>query len=222
MSNGHFFALALLKHEPVTAGVHSITKAARLVYEQAAGFSKWLMYGLSSKARGPFFLQPTSSAHMHQLVFRFVGGVKVEVERVDKQLQLFSDTLDEWLACQKDWMYLKTIFSAPDIQRQLPHEAKAFTAVDKQFKDVMRRTRERSNALQAATAPGKHDNSDTITVAVVFKRVERGMRCSQRFVSKAEQFDYSSPPPSDIVRSGCSHNGSNDDGFGCRDCWSCW
>ena len=93
---------------------------------------------------------------MGQVVFRFVGGVKSEVERIDKQLHLFSDTLDEWLACQKDWMYLKTIFSAPDIQRQLPHEAKAFTAVDKQFKDVMRRTRERSNAMQAATAPGKH------------------------------------------------------------------
>ena len=95
-------------------------------------------------------------------VHRFVGGVKNEVERVDRQLHLFSDTLDEWLACQKDWMYLKTIFSAPDIQRQLPHEAKAFVAVDKQFKDVMRRTRERSNAMQAATVPGSHYNSDPV------------------------------------------------------------
>lgn len=51
-------------------------------------------------------------------------------------------------------MYLKTIFTAPDIQRQLPHEAKAFTAVDKQFKDAMRRTKERTNAMQAATTPG--------------------------------------------------------------------
>lgn len=29
--------------------------------------------------------------------------------------------------------------SAPDIQRQLPVEAKAFLAVDKQLKDIMRR-----------------------------------------------------------------------------------
>lgn len=83
-----------------------------------------------------------------------MSGIRHEVERVDRQLHLFSDTLDEWTACQKDWIYLKTIFSASDIQRQLPHEAKAFTAVDKQFKDVMRRTNERSNAMQAATAPG--------------------------------------------------------------------
>ena len=99
---------------------------------------------------------------MGRVVFRFVSGVKNEVERVDRQLHLFSDTLDEWLACQKDWMYLKTIFSAPDIQRQLPHEAKAFVAVDKQFKDVMRRTRERSNAMQAATAPGTLYNTSAI------------------------------------------------------------
>ena len=85
---------------------------------------------------------------------RYVAGIRHEVERVDRQLHLFNDTLDEWLACQKDWMYLKSIFSAPDIQRQLPHEAKSFTAVDKQFKDTMRRTRERSNAMQAATVPG--------------------------------------------------------------------
>ena len=87
-------------------------------------------------------------------LFRFMSGIRHEVERLDRQLHLFSDTLDEWASCQKDWMYLKTIFSASDIQRQLPHEAKAFNAVDKQFKDVMRRTKERSNAMQAATAPG--------------------------------------------------------------------
>ncbi len=88
--------------------------------------------------------------------FRFMVGIRSEVERVDRQLHLFSDTLDEWLACQKDWMYLKTIFTAPDIQRQLPHEAKAFISVDKQFKEVMRRTKERTNAMQAATTPGHH------------------------------------------------------------------
>ena len=85
---------------------------------------------------------------------RFMGGIRSEVERVNRQLHLFSATLEEWLACQKDWMYLKTIFTAPDIQRQLPHEAKAFTGVDKQFKEVMRRTRQRTNAMQATTVPG--------------------------------------------------------------------
>jgi hypothetical protein len=39
--------------------------------------------------------------------------------------------------------------SAADIQRQLPTEAKLFSQVDKQFKDIMRRTKERPNAMQA-------------------------------------------------------------------------
>ena len=52
-----------------------------------------------------------------------------EVEKTEKQLRLFSDTLDEWMECQRQWLYLETIFSAADIQRQLPTEAKAFWQV---------------------------------------------------------------------------------------------
>jgi dynein heavy chain len=85
---------------------------------------------------------------------RFVTGIKGEVERVEKQLRLFSDTLDEWLECQRQWLYLETIFAAPDIQRQLPAEARVFNSVDKQFKDIMRRTRDRPGALLAGTLPG--------------------------------------------------------------------
>ena len=51
------------------------------------------------------------------------------MEKVEKNLRLFSDTLDEWLECQRQWLYLETIFGAADIQRQLPAEAKAFTQV---------------------------------------------------------------------------------------------
>ena len=45
---------------------------------------------------------------------------------------------DEWLECQRAWLYLESIFSAPDIQRQLPAEAKMFMTVDKSYKEIMR------------------------------------------------------------------------------------
>lgn len=67
---------------------------------------------------------------------------------IDFQLQ------DEWMTCQRNWLYLESIFSAPDIQRQLPAEAKMFLTVDKSWKEVMRKVHRLPNALRAATQPG--------------------------------------------------------------------
>ena len=62
---------------------------------------------------------------------------------------------DEWLNCQRSWLYLESIFSAPDIQRQLPSEAKMFMQVDKSYKDVMRKVNKVPLAIRAATQPGE-------------------------------------------------------------------
>jgi dynein heavy chain len=79
----------------------------------------------------------------NQFACRYVTGIRAEVERLEGQLKHFGKVLDQWCECQKQWMYLESIFSAPDIQRQLPNESKAFFAVDKQFKDIMKRTHDR-------------------------------------------------------------------------------
>jgi len=71
---------------------------------------------------------------------RFIQGVRDEVEVWDRKLALLSDTLDEWVQCMKQWQYLENIFSAEDIQRQLPAEASKFMTVDKRWKEVMLRT----------------------------------------------------------------------------------
>ena len=85
------------------------------------------------------------------------------VEDMQRSLGLFSETLDEWIECQRSWTYLESIFSAPDIQRQLPAEAKMFLEVDKSFKDAMRKTQAFPVALRAGCTPGfldlfKHNN----------------------------------------------------------------
>nr|CAD7400728.1 unnamed protein product [Timema cristinae] len=101
---------------------------------------------------------------------RHVGPIKPRVDEWIKQLDLFSTTLDVWLSCQQSWLYLESIFSAPDIQRQLPTEAKMFLIVDKSFKEIMRKTAkvivascmvqisplifQMPLAMQACTAPG--------------------------------------------------------------------
>ncbi|CAH1788943.1 unnamed protein product, partial [Owenia fusiformis] len=85
---------------------------------------------------------------------RHVGPIKPKVDDWTKQLELFGKTLDEWLDCQRNWLYLESIFSAPDIQRQLPAEAKMFMTVDKSYKDIMRKVNKVPLALRAATQPG--------------------------------------------------------------------
>ncbi|KAJ8000572.1 hypothetical protein DPEC_G00181780 [Dallia pectoralis] len=85
---------------------------------------------------------------------RYAGPVKTRVDDWQRKLALFSQTLDEWLTCQRNWLYLESIFSAPDIQRQLPAEAKMFLQVDKSWKEIMRKVSRLPNSLRAATQPG--------------------------------------------------------------------
>ncbi|EDO31800.1 predicted protein [Nematostella vectensis] len=85
---------------------------------------------------------------------RHVGPIRPRVEEWQRQLYLFSETMDEWMTCQRNWLYLESIFSAPDIQRQLPAEAKMFMTVDKSWKEIMRKVNRLPNALRAATQPG--------------------------------------------------------------------
>ena len=62
---------------------------------------------------------------------------------------------DDWLECQRNWLYLESIFSAPDIQRQLPNEAKMFVQVDKSWKEIMRQVHKFPNCIKAGTRPGE-------------------------------------------------------------------
>lgn len=62
---------------------------------------------------------------------------------------------DEWLTCQRNWLYLEGIFLAPDIKRQMPAESKMFLKVDKSWKEIMAMVNKMPNALKAATQPGR-------------------------------------------------------------------
>ncbi|KAG7485670.1 dynein heavy chain 6, axonemal [Solea senegalensis] len=95
---------------------------------------------------------------------RYAAPIKPRVDNLLRQLTLFNQTLDEWLACQRSWLYLESIFLAADIKRQLPAESKMFLKVDKSWKEIMARVKKRPNALNAATQPDlletfRHNNA---------------------------------------------------------------
>ncbi|CAK9798189.1 Dynein axonemal heavy chain 6 [Anthophora quadrimaculata] len=85
---------------------------------------------------------------------RHVGPIRPVVQEWIEKLDLFITTLDAWQYLQQEWLYLEAIFSAPDIQRQLPMEAKLFIDVDKFWKDLMRRTYKSPLAMPCCTQPG--------------------------------------------------------------------
>uniref|UniRef100_A0A3B4T6A4 Dynein axonemal heavy chain 6 n=1 Tax=Seriola dumerili TaxID=41447 RepID=A0A3B4T6A4_SERDU len=84
---------------------------------------------------------------------RYVAPIKLRVDKLLRQLTLFNQTLDEWLTCQRNWLYLESIFLAPDIKRQLPAESKMFLKVDKSWKEIMARVNKMPSALKAGTQP---------------------------------------------------------------------
>lgn len=68
-----------------------------------------------------------------------------EIEEWNNTLMLVSDTLEEWVKCQGQWMYLQPIFDSPDIMKQLPQENKRFKSVDSTW-------RQQINIAKAAPA----------------------------------------------------------------------
>lgn len=88
------------------------------------------------------------------LASRHVGPIKQRVLEWEKSLELFSETLEEWVTCQQTWIYLEAIFTAPDIQRQLPEESRKFNRVDKSFKEIMRTAFKTPLAISNMTKPG--------------------------------------------------------------------
>jgi dynein heavy chain len=71
---------------------------------------------------------------------RYIRGIQERVDEWEKKLSVLSETLDEWLICQRTWMYLENIFGAEDIQKQLPAESQKFLVVDRAWKTIMTRT----------------------------------------------------------------------------------
>lgn len=51
--------------------------------------------------------------------------------------QVVSELIDEWLAVQRNWLYLQPIFDSEDINKQLPAEGKRFSSVDKHWRATM-------------------------------------------------------------------------------------
>ena len=72
------------------------------------------------------------------IAFSPFKGVHEEViGEWDKKLDAVSEVIEEWLACQRNWMYLEPIFSSDDTNKQLPLEPTRFNTVHQKWEKNM-------------------------------------------------------------------------------------
>jgi dynein heavy chain len=143
----------------VASGEHSLVVMLRRIIDTWEGMEFDVIphkraknvYILSSLEDVTATLEDNQVTLQSMFASRWVVGIREEVEVWDRRLSLLSEVLDEWVACQRSWMYLEVIFSQPDIQRQLPMEHTKFSAVDKRWKEFMRVTYGEPKVLNAVS-----------------------------------------------------------------------
>lgn len=84
----------------------------------------------------------------------FRGPFEDEIINWNTKLLLVSDTLEEWVKCQSQWMYLQPIFDSPDIMKQLPQETKRFKSVDSTWRHIMNQTKQTPSIISACSKEG--------------------------------------------------------------------
>ena len=70
-----------------------------------------------------------------------------------EKLNLMSEIIEQWLNCQRNWMYLEPIFSSDDIMKQLPTEGQKFKACDRQWRKLLKIAFENPVCLQFTDTP---------------------------------------------------------------------
>ncbi|KAF7658906.1 hypothetical protein LDENG_00006200 [Lucifuga dentata] len=56
----------------------------------------------------------------------------------ERKLRTTQDVLEEWLTCQRSWLYLEPIFSSEDINSQLPKEASKYQTMEETWRRIMK------------------------------------------------------------------------------------
>jgi dynein heavy chain len=70
---------------------------------------------------------------------RYLKRMRPKAEELHKQVLSAQEIIDDWLVCQRNWMYLENIFTS-NIKKTLPTESQQLETVDKFFKLHMKKT----------------------------------------------------------------------------------
>ena len=77
----------------------------------------------------------------------YIGAFEERVKLWEKRLNNVQETIDEWLKCQQQWLYLEPIFGSDDIMQQMPNEGRKFKTVDATWRRTMEKVEKNSEVL---------------------------------------------------------------------------
>ena len=77
----------------------------------------------------------------------YIGALEERVKLWEKRLNNVQETIDEWLKCQQQWLYLEPIFGSDDIMQQMPNEGRKFKTVDATWRKTMEKVEKNSEVL---------------------------------------------------------------------------
>ncbi|XP_056267415.1 dynein axonemal heavy chain 1 [Pseudoliparis swirei] len=66
----------------------------------------------------------------------------------ESKLRMTQDVLEEWLTCQRSWLYLEPIFSSDDINQQLPLEAERYQHMYQTWRGIMQSASNNRNVIE--------------------------------------------------------------------------
>ena len=66
-----------------------------------------------------------------------IRHMRSEVDKTENKLRGCQDMFDEWVKCQRDWIYLEPIFSSEEIAKEMPESSRKFDDVDKRWRSIM-------------------------------------------------------------------------------------
>ena len=106
------------------------------------------------KQRGTVVLKPTETAELMERLeessmtmggmsaSRYAVPFRTQLKSLQGRLGAVAEALEQWLSVQSMWAYMEVVFTAGDIMRQLPEEAKKFQGIDRSFIAMVTEARE--------------------------------------------------------------------------------
>ena len=87
-------------------------------------------------------------------VNHFAQNFNERVSKVEKDIKIVEDVLEEWTKAQKSWMYLEPIFQSEDISKQMPAESQSFQALDSFYRQSMKSIVQDPSVIRIAKRDG--------------------------------------------------------------------